>query len=275
MELKKLYKYYNGRQIWRILPTLNKKVIIEERDPNTKEVFFSSIEIGSGKKIFLDFQLNEKNWVGIETVYEDIIFFHSYVKPDMPAHKSIIAFDIFSKTILWQNNNYIFFFVYEDKVYCYQQKFESKVFFALDYLTGNVVEDFGNDVTTLNLLKANAENDFIKLNYSFPENFNRSDFAASDYEKYLQKVLIDNPIKGEISYLKFSDLLLFNYHEISKANTLNNIFTAIDLIQNKIHLKEILDKNLVNLMPESFFVKDDFLFLIIDKTKLVVYQIKE
>ena len=75
--------------------------------------------------------------------------------------------------------------------------------------------------------------------------------------------------------MKLEDLLLFNYHEISKTNTLNNIFIAVDLSSNKILLKERLDKNLVNLMPESFFVKDNFLFLIVNKTKLLVYQIKE
>jgi hypothetical protein len=275
LKLKKLYKYDNGKQIWRILPTLHKKVVIEERDPKKREVFFSCINIESGKKIFSDFQLDEKSWIGIEAIYNDMIFFHSYGKPDMPAHKNIIAFDILSQTIIWQNDKYIFSFVYEDKVYCYQQRFESRVFFALDYLTGNVVEDFGNDVITLNLLKGNADNELSKLNYLYPEYFDRSDLAASDFQKYLQQFLTDNVIKGEISYLKFSDLLLFNYHEISKANTINNIFIAIDLNQNKILLKETLDKNLVNLMPESFFVKDDFLFLIVDKTKLFVYQIKE
>jgi hypothetical protein len=56
---------------------------------------------------------------------------------------------------------------------------------------------------------------------------------------------------------------------------LSNEFLAIDLKKNKILLKETLDKNLINLMPESFFVKDNFLFLIVDKTKLFVYKIFE
>jgi len=73
--------------------------------------------------------------------------------------------------------------------------------------------------------------------------------------------------------LKIDNLLLFNYHEVAKNNTYSNIFTAVDLTKNKILLEETLDKNLVNLMPESFFVKDNFLFLIVDKTKLLVCKI--
>lgn len=275
MKLKKLYKHDNKKQIWRILPTGNKKLVIEERDASTKEVFFNCLEIESGKKIFKDFQLDEKNWIGIESIYKDVIFFHAYGKPDMPAHKSIIAFDIKPQTVLWQNDNYVFSFVFEDRVYCYQQRFESRVFFALDYLTGNVIEDFGSDVTIVNELKEKSEKDFYKQNYFFPEYFNRNSSVKNEWQNYLSNILIDNIIKGEISYLKFKDLLMFNYHEVSKSNTLNNIFTAVDLSKNKIILKETLDKDLSSLMPESFFVKDDFIFLIVDKTKLFVYQIKE
>lgn len=275
MKLKKLYKHHNGKQIWRILPTTNKKIVLEERDAKTKEVFFSCLEIESGKKIFSELQLEEKNWIGIESIYNDLIYFHVYRKPDMPTHKSIIAFDIPSQKTLWQNENYVFAFVYNDKVFCYQQRFESRVFFALDYLTGTVVEDFGIDVTTINQIREKADEEFWKQNYLFPENFIRSKIGNEEYQKYLQQILTNNVVKGEVSYLKINDLLLFNYHEISKTNTLNNIFIAVDLSKNNVLLKETLDKNLVNLMPESFFVKDNFLFLIVDKTKLFVYQIKE
>jgi hypothetical protein len=275
MKLKKLYQHDNRKQIWRILPTTNNKIVIEERKINTKEVFFCCLDIESGKKIFKDFQLEEKNWIGIESIYNDIIFFHAYGKPNMPAHKSIIAFDIPTQTILWQNDNYIYSFIDNDKVYCYQQRFEGRIFFALDYLTGNVLEDFGNDASAINKLKEESDAKLWEQNYLFPEYFNRNYSAEKDYEKYLQQVLTEKVIKGEINYLNYEDILLFNFHEVTKTNTLSNEFLAIDLKKNKILLKETLDKNLINLMPESFFVKDNFLFLIVDKTKLFVYQIIE
>jgi hypothetical protein len=275
MKLKKIYTHDSRRQIWRILPTSNNKVVVEERDTKTKEVFFSCLEIESGKKILNEFQHNEKNWIGIETVCNDIIYFHKYGKPNMPAHKSIIAFDIPTRSILWQNDNYVFAFVYENKIYCYQHRFENRNFFALDYLTGNVVEDFGSDVSTINQLQEKVDEAFWQQNYFFPEPFNRNDPVTDVHQKYIQKILDENVVKGEISFIKINNLLLFNYHEISKTNTYTNNFNAVDLSKNKILVKEILDKNLVNLMPESFFVKDNFLFLIVDKTKLFVYQIQE
>ena len=275
MKLKKLYKHDNKKQIWRIIPTINNKVVVEERDSKTKEVFFSCLDMESGKKIFKDFQLEEKNWIGIESIYKDVIFFHTYGKPDMPAHKSIIAFDILSQSILWQNDSYVFSFVYEEKVYCYQQRFESRVFFALDYLTGNVLKDFGNDTSPINKLKEESDAKFWEQNCRFPEYFNRNNTTEKDYQKYFKQVLTEKVIKGEISYLNYEGILLFNYHEVAKSNALSNEFATVDLLKNKFLLKQTLDKNLINLMPESFFVKDNFLFLIIDKTKLLVYSIME
>lgn len=273
MKIKKLYKHDNKKQIWRILPTSENKIVVEEREPTTKEVFFSCLDIKSGKKIFKDLQLEEKNWIGIESIYNDIIFFHAYGTPNMPAHKGIITFDIISQTTLWQNNSYIFSFILNDKVYCFQQRFEGRRFFALDYLTGNVLEDIGNEASAINKLKEESDAKLWQQNYLFPEYFNRNNSAEKHYEKYLQQVLIEKVIKGEINYLNYEDILLFNFHEVTKTNTLSNEFIAVDLAKNKFLLKETLDKNLINLMPESFFVKDNFLFLIVDKTKLLVYQI--
>lgn len=273
MKLKKHYKHNNKKQIWRILPTSENKVVVEEREPTSKEVFFSCFDIISGKKIFNEFQLDEKNWCGIESIYKDIIFFHAYGKPDMPNHKSIIAFNIITQEIIWRNDSYVFSLVYEDKVYCFQQRFESRVFFTLDYVTGNVIEELGTDDSIINQIKEKVDEDFWKQNYSFPEYFDRNNPGAEDHKRFLKDFADSKVIKGEISYLKLNDLLLFNFHEVSKNNSLDNVFIGYDLIKNKVLLEETLDKNLTNLMPESFFVKDNFLFLIVDKTKLVVYKI--
>ena len=274
MKLKKLYKHDNKKQIWRILPAEAGNVVVEERDSASKEVSFSCFNIQSKKIIFNDFQFDEKNWCGIESVYKDVIFFHMYGKPDMPNHKSIIAFDINSKKILWQNNSYVFATVYNDRVYCFVQRFDSKHYYSLDYMSGNLIEELGTDTTLVAQSKEKANEEFSRQNYLFPEYFNRNDDPSEVHKKHLNSVIGARVIKGDISYLLNGELLLYNFHEVSNTNLLNNIFTGFDLSKNKILLEEVLDKNLTNLMPESFFVKDDFLFLIVDKTKLLIYQIK-
>ncbi len=82
MKLKKNYRFDNKRQIWRIIPTEEGKLIIEERELENKQTYFHCLSLDSGKKILSDFQLDDKFWVGIEAVQNDIIFFHKFAKPE-------------------------------------------------------------------------------------------------------------------------------------------------------------------------------------------------
>src|ERR1035438_10581773 len=82
MKLHRNYTFSNNRQIWRIVPGGEGKLVIEERDLSTRAVFFSCIEMRTGKVILDSLQFEEKFWIGIEDVYKDVIFFHRYNRPD-------------------------------------------------------------------------------------------------------------------------------------------------------------------------------------------------
>ena len=111
MKIKKNFKFDNKRQIWRILPTETQKLVIEERDTEKQQVYFNCVELSNGKTLLKDFQLEEKFWIGIETIKNDIIYFHRFIKPDLPQHIGIIAFDLKSKSILWETDEYTFQFI--------------------------------------------------------------------------------------------------------------------------------------------------------------------
>jgi hypothetical protein len=80
-------------------------------------------------------------------------------------------------------------------------------------------------------------------------------------------------IKENVFYVTVNEMLLFNYHEVSGENKYNNIFVAVDLESGKVLMKETLNKKIENLMPDSFFVRDNLLFLLFEKTKFGVYLI--
>ncbi len=129
VKIKKKYSFTNNRQIWRLIPTDTNKIIIEDRDNNSREVFFNCLDIITGEIIFRNFQLEDKFWIGIETIYNDIIFFHKFLKPGLPIHTGIIAFHIHSKKILWETEDYNFHFIKDDKIYVFKSKFEGREYF--------------------------------------------------------------------------------------------------------------------------------------------------
>ena len=272
--IKKKYSFTNKSDIWRLIPSESGYLVIEERDLNTKEVFFNCLKTFDGKVLFKSFQLEEKYWIGIEGVYKNTIFFHRFRKPDMPGHIGIYAFDILTKKLIWQNDSLIFLLVNDDKVYAYQTTFEGRQYYMLDCLNGDILKDYGSDYSEINRMREELmQNDFVN-SFLIPRAFIQGE-ENSDAAKIINKLQADRKISGSINWLKTNDYLMFNYHEQNSNGSFNNYFKIFNTKKNKIALTETLNSKSKNLIFESFFMISDFLLLLVEKTKLVVYRIMQ
>lgn len=273
MKIKKLYSYSSKKQIWRLLLTETGKLVIEERDTDSKEVFFACIDIKTGKKIFSNFQLEEKFWVGIEKIYKDHIFFHKFRKPDMPGHLGIIVFDITAKAILWETDKYIFLFIHNDELYCYTEAFEGRDFYKLNFLTGEVIADLGRDASKVNSLRETiSEANFS--DYYFTKQFNPDSENNEDVKNLLSEIRKEFLLSGKIEYINLPGLLLYSFHEIAlSGGKMNNIFRAVDIKAGKVIFEEELNKGVKVFIHDSFFIKNDLLFLLKNKTKFITCSI--
>ena len=272
MKLKKKYRFDNKRQIWRIIPTNEGKLILEEREPEKKQAYFHCLSIDSGKKILSNFQLDDKFWVGIEAVKDDTIFFHKFAKPDMPKHRGIFAFDLKAKELIWQNPELVFLFLLNDKIFTYKEKFEGRNYYSIDSTSGEIIDDLGNDYKRINNLRSESSSNGANDGYIFPEAFDENfelHNRAGDFIKSLRNNFV---ISGKIEYISVNDLLLLSFHSVNSKGTLDNIFKAVDLSKGKYILEELINKETSLFLTDSFFIKDDLLFLLFGKTRLVVYK---
>jgi Domain of unknown function (DUF4905) len=271
MKLHRNYIFSNNRQIWRIVPAGEGKLVIEERDPMTREVFFSFIEMNTGKILLDSLQFEEKFWIGIEDIYKDVILFHKYHQPDMPWHSSIIAYDMNKKVQLWYSEEYIFSLVYDDNLYCYKNKYEGRSYYKLNYKTGELIADIGENNKVISELKALRDIE-IYNGYKFPEMLSHSD---REIAKIFDEMISDEVITGRIESLKLNDLLLISYHRVLSEDKLQNCFKALDIRLKKIIFREILNKEITNFIPDSFFLINDLIFLLKEKEKLFVFLITD
>ena len=275
MKIKRKYTHDNKRPIWRILPTETGKLIVEEREKDDKQVYFNCLNIESGKKIFKNFQLEEKFWIGIEAVYNDVIYFHKFVKPDMPQHIGIIAMNLNEQKILWENFKSSFLFIWKEKVYCFQQMFEGRKYFSLDYESGELIEDFGEDAEKINEEKKELDGSNPFSDYLFPISYNSNIDAPANLKEIFQKLRNDHTFSGNIEFVQKNNLLLFNFNIVNSEGNLSNKFKALDLSSGKYIFEETLIKETKTFVPDSFFVKDDLLFLLFGKNRLSVYSIMD
>jgi len=273
MKLKKKYRFDNKRQIWRIIPTDNGKLIIEERETEKKLAYFHCLELDSGKKILSNFQLDDKFWVGIEAVRDDIIFFHKFAKPDMPKHRGIFAFDMMKKEFIWQNPELIFLFILDEKLYTYKEKFEGRDYYAINPSNGEIIEDVGANYELINTLRDESIQEEENKGYLFPEVFEADSVVDNRANEFIKSMRNDFVISGKIEFIWKDNLLMLSFHEANSKGSLNNLFRAVDLSTGKYILEEVINKETGLYLTDSFFIKDDLLFLLFGKTRLEVYKL--
>lgn len=273
MHIKRKYKFDNKRQIWRIIPANSGKLIIEEREPEKKQAYFHCLSLDSGKKIFSNFQLDDTFWVGVEAVKDDIIFFHKFAKPDMPKHRGIFAYDIINEEFLWNNPELVFLFLYKDRLYTYKDKFEGRNYLVINPNNGEIIEDIGENYEYINNLRSEKLVNEVDRGYLFPEAFEVDSEIDEKVNEFIKTLKNEFVISGKIEYILNNQLLLMSFHEANSRGSLNNLFKAVDLSRGKYILEEVINNETSLFLTDSFFVKDDLLFLLFGKTRLVVYKI--
>jgi hypothetical protein len=273
MKLKKNYRFDNKRQIWRIIPTKEGKLVIEEREIENKQAYFHCLSLDSGKKILSNFQLEDKFWVGVEAVQNDTIFFHKFAKPDMPKHRGIFAYDLKRKELIWQNPEIIFLFINNQKIYAYKQKFEGRNYYCINSVNGEMIEDIGENFERINNLRNESLINESNNGYLFPEAVEFGLEVESPPSKFIESLRKDFVISGKVEYILKNQLLMLSFQEANSRGTLTNLFKAVDLSTGKYILEEVINKGTSLFLTDSFFVIDELLFLLFGKTRLEVYKI--
>ena len=270
MKLKKSFSFSDKNQIWRLLISASDQLILETRNIEKKEVFFHCLDLKKGKKIFKGLQLEEKYWLGIESVYKGIIYFHTFATPNMPEHKKIIAFDIPSNKIIWQNDQLTYLTVKDDKVYAFKKKFEGKDVFILDYLSGDIIEELGDDLSQVNELVTEAHYNEDFSNYIYPESILNSEFESSSF---ISEEIKGKNVHNSIDFLKYGNFICFNYFIVNENNSFDNMFVIYDIEKGKKVHSEILNRNLNSFSPDSFFCYKNQILLLKNKNEIISYKV--
>lgn len=139
--------------IWRMLFSASHTVVIENRLKDQKLVNFCHVDLATGNVLWQDFTLEEPWFVGIEAIHQGHIFFHGYFDPNLPEHQGIYCADIQTGTLLWYDKDLTYFYFADDKVLAYKEDKTGRFYFSLNPKTGKVIDDFGQDNTTVEHLR--------------------------------------------------------------------------------------------------------------------------
>jgi hypothetical protein len=260
------WKYEAENQIWRLFPTPLGFIIGEIRNPVEKNASFFCVNGNSGTPQWRNFTLDEKWWVGIETIIDNVILFHKFAKPDLPEHKSIIAISVWNGSILWKNEEVSFWFIHQGKIYAYQEINNDRIGFALDVGTGEIIEQFPNAIESLMPLRKQLSGMAEETNIIHPYIYDES--VVDEHENYIiKKEIGKQKTIGEIELLEWKNSLIINYYIKSKSTSdqspmLENHFAIYDTELLKKKYSDILLKNTKIPMMDTFFSQNGFVYFI-------------
>lgn len=269
-DIKKLFQYGQDRNIWRIIITDLEQIVIEERDIEKKEVFFSCLDRVTGKFYWRDKKfLDEKFWIGIEGSRSKYLVLHQFEKPDMPNHKKIINVDLISGEVIWVNDNLTFYDMDENFIYGYAQKFDEREYFQLSIEDGSIKNSLGNEEQSKFYLNSISEKDYSR--YLFTETIGQFHQRPKEL---ITKIIGDNSFINFCEFIEHRNYFIFNYYDKIAPHSLTNRLVIFDNHQGKTVLTETLNLSTPAPVPDSFFVFDDDLYFIKNKTELVAYRLK-
>jgi hypothetical protein len=269
---------YSARgTIWRIEVSGSGKILGEVRDEERKVVSFFCLEGESGAPRWEDRKLEERWWVGIESVQGNTLLLHQFAQPDLPQHKCILALDIHTGAERWRNDDLTYWFGLREKVYAYRDTFGKRIGYTLDVETGVIEQTYSESLDELMALRTASFRELPLADSRFPEILDER-LREPSIVGVVEKETSGKKVAGHVEYLREQDLLLFNYHELSRNSSFEaplyqNHFVIFDLHQRKRVFSEVLASGLRTPVPDSFFTRPPFVYFVKNQNILTAIRL--
>jgi hypothetical protein len=275
-KLKPAWKFSQKGNLWKFIFAGKKYIAGETRDIARKTLYLFAIRIEDGKKILTDFKFDGGNyWISLEAANETTIFLSRFGNPELPYPKDIIAIDIKTGKLKWENTDYVLYFCTEKLLYGYKRKFESVEYVKLNIDTGEVEELIPeSNNPSVAEMKEKSDTDLYGEFYDYPKpvSLYPPDGKASEI---IRTETGGEEISGDIEYIIKNDKLFFNYYVKAlpdlknlNKNFYKNIFCIYCLVQGNKIFEEVLNEKSAYNVPDNFFSRDNRVFYLVEKKEL-------
>jgi hypothetical protein len=275
-QLKPIWEFSTGVLIWRLFISSQNTIVGETRNQETKSASFFCIDARTGKSLWKEIEFDEPWWIGIEAVYDQWIILHRFARPDMPEHRGMYLVELATGKLLWRNDELTYWFVHDRKLYAYKYIFEKRLGYEIDINTGTLLNEYADNLDVLHELRRQVLQNEPECmqGTKYPELYSQRQ-VDSEVATSIQQITGGNALEGWIEYLLRSNILLVSYYRkenSSTSATLENILTVYDTERKEKRFSEIIVKSVQVPSPDTFFVKDEFVYFIKDQNTLTALR---
>jgi hypothetical protein len=228
-------------------------LFVEVRDQHNKVVEFSIVDANSGTFLREHIQFEEKWWIQLQDVRMNVVLLKLYAEPSGPEKVSAIAYDFETDQMVWWKNSFLVKSVSGNAV-CGDDTTGSEVF--LSFTSGEPLS--AREVLPL-------VRNFSVLT---PLQYNENSGHFQTMKFFLESKAGLSPVYM-VEYLEYRQFVIMSTYADTKG--LANFLIVFDSDGNLI-LKETLGENLKGIGLDTFFIANDRLFFVRNKSELVSYN---
>lgn len=262
--LKKAFQKQFEGIIWKIRPDETAgRLVLEIRDPQQKQAFFSCIRTADGKPGFERLQLREPWFCGLEAVAHGHAFLHGYLSETLPEHRGIFACRLENGEIAWEDYNLVFSHPVAEGIIAWNYKSEPRRYQLINPANGSHLRSF-----------------------SSPEDLEQNTSALSFQSIHLpRKITLEKNRLEQLpsGTLPAADLLEYKTYRLlafyverredttaSKEEKMDHYLLVTSEQKEVIH-KDLLDEGILQRAMDTFFVIGNQICYIKRKSEILAY----
>lgn len=93
--------------VWNIVAHPDRPLLlVESRDEKKKQAAFSVLDVNSGDFLWKEEVFEEPWWISLTEAVNDIVLLTVFREGENPDHKTLLACDLTTRTLLWWRNNF-------------------------------------------------------------------------------------------------------------------------------------------------------------------------
>ena len=269
-KVKPLWQFRTSGILWRLTFSQTGFIIGEDRDADKKIVTYFCLNVSNGDVLWKDLSFCDPFWSGVKGVIEDKLYIHGFRKPDMPEQHKIVAVDLGTGKELWSRNDISVLSANENELCAFRDFFERRAYYLINAKDGELIAEYDKLPETYI-----PREDFTgKTNFQYPQ----PSQLTTELKNLIEQFAPTINIKGQIEIIEYKNLFMCSFHQKEKNNPDEQInyshhFLLIDNSKTKLLYKEVLNSSTPNIVPDSYFLGDDILFLLKEKSAIIAINI--
>lgn len=252
--------YTTTSKVWKLLvDEVNQLLFIETRDEDEREVTFSAIDLHTNSVLWQDYMLEEPWWLSMQYAINGILLITEFADSQNPEAKKLIAIDSIHGEGLWEHP-LLFEAANQSVVLAKNQEQE---WLSIDLHQG-----------TLHEIESTASQQFDtdSSQLQFPYRYLPETAYFQTVQEFLIKKSNAVPVLA-IDYAETTQHFLISFYEQKGIRYQQKLLVFSK--KGELLFETVLDDELQGIGNEPFFIVEDLLIYVKDKSIVAVIRLSE